>query len=208
MHNDEKELPGELLEWLERMPFKGLDEEQRSIVLNSMNADEYDQLYAAAARAGAAASLLIHERAHKDRIFEAFDAKHASEGRVVSFLKSPVAMWKAAAASVTLLMLSALSFYLSGSALTPKVITLHDTVYYSAPSQPPAMAESAINPAAEILSAGNERVKTNYTTRIVTAVPEQMNVVTPADFNAPENALKGNSLKDDSLALHFEYITL
>lgn len=203
--NDESELPGSLLDLAGRKNFSELDASEISLVQRFMNAGQYDALHEASCAAYVNARHSLRRRQLKDELAAAFDSHHN-----VAPKRDLRLVWSAAALLLVVLTVIGFRQVMERLDVRPHVLTVHDTVFVDSPAVPEVIHDTVYRHA-ERRVAGGDRTETVSQAQAPAPPVGSLNdlgVVTFADFSNEENSVKGNSLKDDSLALNFEFVQL
>jgi hypothetical protein len=205
MQNEFENIPGHIFDWLQKKPFDGLETKDRQEVLAFFSAEEYRAMYDAVRLLGTSAP-----SRRKEDMMARFDTAHP-RGRLVTLRTQPKLWLKAAAILVPFLalagyallmdvpenkLMSALvvhdTIFVKGETITDTVVQ-HDTVYLKARKNAGRAAGAAAVHSPVFTGSG-----------ALGAVD-----VLPIDqLDAASNAVKGNSLKEDSLWLRFEAASL
>lgn len=200
----------DIYSWLEESPFEQLDENQQNTVLQELDRETYNEMHTAFAALRMAPPPMPVRG--KEAIWrEIFDSNaNNSPKKPFLFLHRSISIGKAAA--IFLVLLTALIWSLSSSP-SPSVIstveTIRDTVYVASKNMEPEIIRDTV---VEYITVGSTKTSTRQTINAqlpeMQSGPTELHIVSASDRDTKFNQSKKNSLKHDSLASNFKYVTM
>lgn len=208
-------IPAHIYDWIEVIPYEKLTAEQEQQVLLYLDKAEYTQLHLAAidTKQFFAAKPEINTADVFATLTERFDATH-NQKRIVPL---PMRLWQAAA-TILLLAVGYMGFLLvKQPTISPETQTVlqRDTVYIE--SQLPAKEVKIYDTVfIKLPSVGGAKkprtnladsfVKTDYGT--YTGSFDRLGTLSITDKDAPQNAIKNQSIEGDTFIREFGFVTL
>lgn len=214
-----EQIPSEIFDWLMQSSFEELQPAQQQFVLCHLTADAYNQMHHAAAglRTGASGVKQGHE-ASREKLLAHFDTIHPPKHKNATI---QLRLWRAAA--ILMLLLSTAQAYLNtrqhkmaGTQLASKKantifvtklataapVIKHDTIYLPTEKNNTPVTTTAVNVAKTYT--GGATFQVDHTIQSSNA----LTMVSVDDYNKDINALKGNSIQNDSLVQQFHFVSL
>lgn len=214
--NNIENIPAPVFDWLNTMPFEKLDTAQQRTVEEFMSIAEYNEMHEAA--------LLLsdvkydpfgrHDRIKED-LLKKFDLKHKRSNGLSIFYSSQL-VWKVAAVFLAIgLPISAYFLIKSNKQLISDQRNGRvDTVYLESPSASnPLKIYDTVYIAKETethqtRTGRQKQVTENPTDEVNVVLPHDINIQSIKDVNSAPNTRKRNTIKDDSLIKHYNFVTL
>ena len=214
--NNIENMPPVVFNWMNTMPFEKLDTDQKRAVEQFMSGTEYNEMHEAA-------QLLLNVKYNpagrrnqiKDDLLKQFDAKHKRQEGLSIFYSSQLA-WKVAAVFLAIgLPISAYFLIKSNKQLISDQRNGRvDTVYLENPSASnPLKIYDTVYIAKETEThqsrpSKQKQVIENPADEVNVALPHDINIQSIKDVNSVPNTRKRNTIKDDSLIKHYNFVTL
>lgn len=210
-------IPAYIYDWIEVTPYEKLTAVQEQEVLMYFDKDEYIQLHLAAVETKQffAEKPVINTTAIFAALTDKFDTKHGTRKTPVPL---PMRLWQAAAA-VLLLAVGYMGFLLVKNPptnsktqtvlqrdtvyienqLPAKEVKIYDTVFIKLPSAGGAKKSS--------ITLADSFVKTDYGT-YTESFDNGLGTLSITDKDAPQNAIKNQSIEGDTFIREFGFVTL
>lgn len=209
-------IPTHIYDWIERLPYEDLTAEQKQQVLQHLGKAEYIQLHLAAVEAKQ--FFATKPQANTTDVFAAltdkFDEKHGKKNTPILL---PLRLWQAAAA-VLLLAVGYMGFLLANNPPTTsgeQIVLQRDTVYIE--SQLPAKEVKVYDTIFIIQPSFVKEKKSSSTLAdsfavtdfgIYTGTFDRLGTLSITDKDAPQNAIKNQSIEGDTFIREFGFVTL
>lgn len=223
MKNNFENIPGEIFDWMSAIPFEALNAEQKRSVLQYFTREEYHELYESNVNIKHALHVNKRFDTHKADLMKLYDEKYQAQHS--SFKLNTSILWKAAS---VFFLVSTLWFALKERKVyfppDPVAIVKKDTVFIE--REPVAVSRKIdtiyLQKTIERFVAKKQKrsLPENRETVISeTRIPEKVYAVLPPaenDFqilpvgsiNNISNAIKKNSMYDDSLEKNFKFVSM
>jgi hypothetical protein len=200
-------IPSEIFDWINTLPFEALTIEQRQQVLLYFTQEEYiDMVRALQMVQQTTAS---SKQRIKADLFNRMEQKYPSNNKLIG-LNKLIPLWQAAA---VLLMLTGLIYVGYSSRLQQMTVALNgqrDTVYLER-----LIKGDVVKITDTIYATSKVKKATKLTTNKVTVHQESVvweqqdiSIQSLKDIDAPANRTKRNSVLDDSLVRNYRFTTL
>ncbi len=224
MKSNFENIPGEIFDWMAIMPFEALNVTQKRSVLEHFTKEEYNELHESNVNVRNALHMNKRSDTHKADLMKLYDEKYPAQQSTWKLDRS--VLWKAAS---VFFLVSTIWFAMKGRRVSPVsepfTVIKTDTVFVE--KQPVAASQKrdtvylqkpvehyTAKRRKEILPV-NKEVVTSQTVKI----PEKTYAVLPPaenDFqilpvgsiNNISNAVKRNSMHDDSLEKNFKFVSM
>ncbi len=218
MENSAEKIPVHVYDWIQQYSFEELDISKQQEVLQYMNREVYAEMHDACndIMDVAKGSRVPNNHARKQILLDHFDKRYPPK-KIISFNASPLTLWKAAA-----VLLLCLSSGLAYSLLSPKRLndlslasrdtvyvtrqvasapkTLHDTVYLEGKAQPDGSKQKQ-GRASAIEAIVQRSAHAN--------VPAMdVNILSVKEMGATPNQTRHNSMRDDTIAGKYAFVSL
>lgn len=201
------ELPDELIELPGRKSFEELTNAERGAILRHVTAEEYSGLHEAACLAMLRALQSTRRESLRREMMDAYQG-HFAPDRINRRGHGLYLAWSAAALLVFILSFIGLRQVLGAHAAESGVITIRDTIFVSRPAEQIVMYDTVYLKADRVRSALSRETQHADVHPASWMQQEKLGVVGIREYSSEENALKGNSLSEDSLAAIFEFVQL
>lgn len=203
----------QIYDWLEQFSFDELSQEQKRQVLQSMDEETYSEMHAAfATLTGKEQPVPVRGKEKvRDAIFHSVQDKEKSPSILAVFLHRSITLGKAAI--VVLALLTALIWSLSRERIqqiSGPVEHLTDTIYVTQNQVVPEVVKDTVYMVQSSGKSQPDKIRETpsaVANHQVNDVPG-LHIVTADERNARSNQIKQNSLKHDSLAKRFEFISM
>lgn len=207
------QIPDNIFDWIEKKPFETLTPQQKKEVQTHISAAEYNELHQAATIA--AGYMAMPDNTADDGLLAAlhthFDATYPPRQNKLSVLL----LWKVAA-SILLLAVAILGFGLYNATQKATMVSIApvDTVYVQVTKEIPHEVKiyDTIYIGTKSNAGGSKNRNFGNPKHIpnnaLQTQPQQLNSVPFTDKDKPQNTLRGNSFKDDTLARNFGFVSL
>ncbi|KAB2915333.1 MAG: hypothetical protein F9K23_10805 [Bacteroidetes bacterium] len=209
-------IPAHIYDWIEHIPYEVLTAEQKQEVLQHLDKVEYTQLHLAAAEARQ--FFATQPEAKITNVFVAltdrFDEKYGKKNMPILL---PLRLWQAAAA-ILLLAVGYMGFLLVNNPPTNKgtqTVLQRDTVYIE--NQLPAKEVKVYDtifikqPAVGREKKSNTTLADSFATTdfgTYTGTFDGLGTLSITDKDAPQNAIKNQSIEGDTFIREFGFVTL
>lgn len=209
-------IPAHIYDWIEQIPYEGLTAEQEQEVLQYLDEVEYTHLHLAAV--DAKQFFATQPEANTNDIFAAltdrFDEKYGKKNTPILL---PLRLWQAAAA-VLLLAVGYMGFLLVNNPPTnngTQTVLQRDTVYIE--NQLPAKEVKVYDtifikqPSFGRESKSSSTLADSFATTdfgTYTGTFDGLGTLSITDKDAPQNAIKNQSIEGDTFIREFGFVTL
>lgn len=215
MKNSAEQIPAFIFDWLEQHSFEALTPGQQKEVLLYLTADAYRELHLAArsVKSAGIATQAPGKANRKQMLLDRFDSIHA---RPRPFVKrvGALLLWKAAAVFFFFVS-GGIGFYALRHQGSPMVSVIRDTVYVNeAKASAPLKVYDTVyvynqETGEQQKGAASPPLQVSRS-RHYTSLPasDDIHVLSIEEMESLPNTPRGNSLKDDSIARKYKFITL
>lgn len=215
--NNIENIPSAIFDWMNSMPFEKLDAVQQKTVKEFMSVTEYNEMHEV--------TQLLHGVKHepaarhnqiKEALLNRFDEKHRQASPLSISIFSSQLAWKIAAVFLAIgLPISAYFLIKSNKQLISNQINGRvDTVYLESPSASnPLKIYDTVYIAKETEAqhrkpSRQKEVSENPVDEVNVIIPHDINIQSIKNVDSAPNKRKRNTIKDDSLINHYNFVTL
>jgi hypothetical protein len=202
-------IPDEIFDWLTELDFNMLQQGQKELVLCHFSEEEYRSLHATMTSIRD-----VHKPYYPDErkkyLLDRFNEKHHAN----RFTINAEVFWRAAA--IILLLISvglSIYFFPNEKYTVAKGTKYRDTVFIAKYTQPaPVSVHDTVFvktlQAVKHLASNTHEMDPPKPLRNIDQLSDDLNIVTMEDYGNKLNSYKSNSIKDDHLVQHHEFVSL